>query len=313
MIKTLSSLLFLLFPFMLSAQDIVDDFNSLVLDPNWSWVREDRSHWTLTGEAMQITTQPGALNGIDYNNVKNLLLRPAPTGTMILETKVTFNPDSSYHNAGLVYYIDDDNYIRVSRGMDGWINGVWMEWEKDGATTFFYVDSVTASTVYLRLSRTNDTFFYASYSLNGTEWYYIGSETLTYSGTPRVGLQAANGAGIIATTTRIPASFDYFTSKLVTSIESPQQNNGFSIRSIYPNPASNTTDVTIQISGSRRELVSLRLLDLNGRVIRSHVIPLYENVDATSVIETTGLPSGRYIIDVRSESERIVRSLVIHK
>ena len=258
----------------LFAQGFDDEFNSLIMKSGWTWTREDLSHWQFTGTQLQITTQPGALNGMQYNDVKNILLQPAPTQTFRFETKLTFHPDSSYHNAGLIYYFDDDNYVRVSRGIyhpnaGANINGVWMEWEINGIPDMVFVDSISMDPIHLRLSRTNGTYFFASYGPDGTIWRKISDATILYTGSnARVGLQAANGQGVLATTSRIPARFDYF-HVLVTSTEEVPQAGAASpaIVRMYPQPLPMGSVATIQYTLPHASDVSVHLTDLLGRTV----------------------------------------------
>jgi len=258
------------------AQNFDDEFNSMIMKTGWSWTREDRAHWQLTGTALVITTQPGALNGMDFNDVRNILLQPAPAVTFRFETKLTFSPDSIDHNAGLIYYINDDNYIRVSRGKyrpsnGPDINGVWMEWEVNGMPDIVAIDNITLNPVHLRLSRTDGTKFFASYSSDTINWQPIHGAIINFIGGPaKIGLQAANGQGSMVTAARIPAQFDYFHTINTPINEIPTAGaEQPSIQRLYPQPLTQGANAILQYSLPAGADVMVRMTDLLGRAIWS--------------------------------------------
>lgn len=298
--------------FIAAAQS--DEFNSRKLGNQWSWIRENPVNWLFTSTELEIRTEAGALEGTSYNNVKNILLQDAPAGTFRFETKLLFYPDSMFHNAGLIYYIDDDNYIRVSRGMYGTsTNGVWMEFEVNASPIMTTVNDITAPVVYLRLSRTNDTVFAATYSLDGVTWRLIGQETLHFpKRMARIGLQAANGYGILATPKSIPARFDYFRFA-VTGVEdhlAPQPSTSRIIGN-YPNPFTATT--TILYSVKRSGIATLEIVDGYGRVVRALTKDFKTPGTYTRTFTDTGLPTGTYFARLKTTDGITVRPLLLLK
>jgi hypothetical protein len=99
-----------------------DDFNSSTLGSQWSWVREDNTHWSLTAASgyMRITTQAGDIFGTG-NTAKNILLQNAPVGDWSIVTKLTFpaKPSQNYQQSGLIVYQNDDNYVKLIRIYSG--------------------------------------------------------------------------------------------------------------------------------------------------------------------------------------------------
>ena len=98
-----------------------DDFDGELKD-GWDWTNNDPTNWSLDARKgyLQITTQRGELWGASWhrpvgNNLKNLLLRNAPKGDFEIITKVDFAPTFFHHQASIVVYQDNDNYIRLSR------------------------------------------------------------------------------------------------------------------------------------------------------------------------------------------------------
>ncbi|EFH85759.1 family 43 glycosylhydrolase [Ktedonobacter racemifer] len=87
-----------------------DEFNGR-LGPQWSWAHEDAIRHTFVNGQLSIT-----INGDLYrnqNSATNLLLENQPAGNYMMETKLTFDPNTNYQQAGLLIYSDDDHYIKV--------------------------------------------------------------------------------------------------------------------------------------------------------------------------------------------------------
>lgn len=87
-----------------------DEFNG-TLGPQWSWIREDPSKHGFTGGQLSITVNGDLYR--DANNATNLLVENQPNGNYVMETKITFDPNQNYQQAGLLVYSDDDHYIKV--------------------------------------------------------------------------------------------------------------------------------------------------------------------------------------------------------
>ena len=291
-----------------------DDFNGDVLQSEWSWLREDPSTWQLDDGWLTITTQRGALNGTEFNNVRNVLLQPAPVDAIIrMETRLQFTPTWTYHNAGLIYHIDDDNYIRVSRGIFPNVNGVWMEWEIDGETHFDVVEPVPDEEVYLRLSRTDDSVFLASYSIDGSHWYAIGKETLHFpSGTAKAGLQAANGDGLAAQGPSILARFDYFGMK-PTAVSRPQAGvEGFSILQVYPSPLRGGETIAATLRLDAPADLRWYVSDLLGRrITATQSVGMVEAGSPTLTISIPAASPGVYILHVMATHRRAMQRILL--
>ena len=94
-----------------------DEFNSLTLNPRWSWVRPPMtSTYGLTGTTFRFDTQAADL--FEGSNNASVLVEDAPRRDYIVETKVNLNvpPEGCCFNfvqAGLVIYGNDDNFIKL--------------------------------------------------------------------------------------------------------------------------------------------------------------------------------------------------------
>lgn len=251
---------------------VYDDFTGDELDPVWTWVREHPSHHALIPDYLVIRTERGALNGVEYNNVNNILLQDVPSdGIIRMETLLLFTPEYWYHNAGLIYRVDDDNYVRVSRGIYPDVNGVWMEWEVDGSTDFHFVNDIRSDTTWLRLLR-NGSEYVAYYSLNGTDWSEIGREVLNFpSGTTQAGLQAANGDGLAAQGGQLTAMFDYFGMQPTAVSRTDALPSNLRILSVHPQPLQTGAEAVTTFRLDRAAAVQLQMTDLLGRRVASAV------------------------------------------
>ena len=88
---------------------------SKALDKDWRFVREDKADWRLEGGNLQLLAQPTNIWGNKNNGTENFLLRALPGPTSTVEVTVDFNPRKEYEQAGLMLYVDDDNYIKFDR------------------------------------------------------------------------------------------------------------------------------------------------------------------------------------------------------
>ena len=96
------------------AEDYKADF-SKALDGGWSFVREDKAEWRLKDGNLELLAQPTNIWGKANKGTKNFLLRALPGATSSVEVTVDFTPKKEYEQAGLMIYLDDDNYIKFDR------------------------------------------------------------------------------------------------------------------------------------------------------------------------------------------------------
>ncbi|HZR40680.1 MAG TPA: family 43 glycosylhydrolase [Ktedonobacteraceae bacterium] len=87
-----------------------DEFNG-TLGMQWSWLHEDATRHSLANGQLSIIVNGDLYR--DSNNATNLLVESPPSGDYMIETKLTFDPDTNFQQAGLLIYSDDDHYIKV--------------------------------------------------------------------------------------------------------------------------------------------------------------------------------------------------------
>jgi len=214
----LSLILFLILCSAAETVALCDYFDSSTLDPRWSWVREDPTHWSLTDYPgyLSIRMQHGDPYGTCNNN-RNTLLQPAPTDNFEAVTCVTFNPTLNYQQAGLIVYQDTDNYVRLTR----------LHYEKGGGVQFFKEvgASTTAkavgcdlTTTYLKIKKQDGTYT-GYWSADGTNWNQVYQYTDVHLSNLKVGLAAFLGPSY----TEIPANFDYICIAPIDTAQTPPE------------------------------------------------------------------------------------------
>lgn len=325
--KTTFVLTFLLLILAVDIQaQFSDEFDGTELTAGWSLLRESPSNWRLSGGELTIWTEPGALNGKSFNNVRNLLLQPLNLGwNFKMETELRFEPYYTLRNAGLLYYIDDDNYIRVSRGINEGHNDIWMEWEIDGETHFTYANAEVGTLenplleFRLRLSRSSGKYFSADYQINTvaggwTSWISFASERIDFSAPEiRIGLQAANGDGLMAATSPVPAEFNYFHYNTSTSVRPLRESAvTFTIDAVHPSPAATGSLLTIQVSTDRAASLQWRMTDILGReVISSQPFGYRASGTHTIPVPTGSLSPGVYLWQITAGDSRATRRILL--
>jgi len=185
------------------------------LDPSWTWVRQDPDA-TVTGGNLVWPTQAADLVGEGAANSAGVLLRDAPAGNWVVETKVSIDLGvdtvRNYQQAGLVIYANDDDFARLSH-VAIWNTrqieyGRELVWE--GRTSYGgMVEGPPADTTWLRLAHRVDPAngeheYRAAYSRDGRHWDWGGVWTFPAGPAPRIGLISHGGD-----TPQATAVFDY--------------------------------------------------------------------------------------------------------
>lgn len=193
-----------------------DYFDSTTLDPRWSWVREDPTHWSLTEHLgyLRITTQRGDLYQTN-NDGKNLLLTPAPSGDFEVTTCVTINPSTNWQSARLFIYQDDDNHFELQRTPLGG-QEVHFTKEEKGSSESHSV-SCDLTTVYLKITKQNSTYT-GYWSTDGSSWTKVYQYKDIKFSNLKIGFSAYNGR---SSAPEIPADFDYICVAPIGAVPTP--------------------------------------------------------------------------------------------
>jgi len=190
-----------------------DEFRGNALGAGWTFVRPDAAV-TVAGGRLNWPVQGADLTGTSNN--AGVLLRDAPKGRWIAETKLTLplgeDTVRNYQQAGLIAYVNDDLFARLDVVAIWNTRQVEFGYEIPYAGALSYGGNIAGTpgleTTWLRLAHRTDAGgeheYRAGVSRDGRHWTWGGVWTLPANTTPRIGLVAHGGANPPVT-----ASFDY--------------------------------------------------------------------------------------------------------
>jgi regulation of enolase protein 1 (concanavalin A-like superfamily) len=211
--------------------ELFDTFDGkLALD--WKVLRPDPTHVSLkkVPGSLVITTQQGSIHGKEKDDAlsqgrlaKNIHLVDIPfskEADWVATTCVNgFVPDTTYQQAGLIVYTDDDNYFKWAYEFN---------WRKGDGQTFHVVAETEGDPVHdqpeksesglkrywLRLTKKGDRYEY-SWSSDGKKWTEAGVKAWGDGQPRRVGLIAKNGGNKDAK--ELDAAFEFFELRLLSA------------------------------------------------------------------------------------------------
>ncbi len=202
-----------------------DEFNDKQLDPAWSWVRTPDGQED--GGAYNWPVQQADIVGEGDANSASVLLRDAPVGDYTVETKLNIDLGTdavrNYQQGGLIAYVDDDLWARLSHV------AIWNTRQTEFGKEMPFSDSTSFGgmligppdeTTWLRLSyrvdpKNGEHEFRAATSRDGRRWIWGGTWTLPAGTQPRIGLislgkQAPDDDPATPDDPSATARFDYF-------------------------------------------------------------------------------------------------------
>jgi beta-xylosidase len=191
-----------------------DEFSGSQLGAGWTWIRQD-SNATVSGGSLNWPTEATDLVG--SANTAGVLVRQAPRGDYVAETKLTLDLGvdavRNYEQAGLVVYAGDDNFARLDSVAIWNTRQIEYGREMPYAGSLSYggiVEGAPAPTIWLRVAhttnpQTGEQDFRAGWSRDGLTWEWGGTWTFGAGTTPRIGLVSQGGNNPSVT-----AMFDYF-------------------------------------------------------------------------------------------------------
>jgi hypothetical protein len=169
----------------------------------------------VVGGALRWPVTATDLVGTGAANTAGVLLRDPPAGDYIAETRLTLDLGEdtvrNFQQAGLIAYVDDDRFARLSSVAIWNTRQVEFGYEIPFAGRAVFGGTIVgtpAPTVWLRLAHSRDASgeheFRAGVSRDGRRWTWGGVWTFPAGTNPRVGLVAHGGAEPPAV-----AEFDY--------------------------------------------------------------------------------------------------------
>lgn len=185
-----------------------DEFNSTYLDPTWYWQNENPLNWSLSESPgkLQIISTEGCIP-----DAENVLLRQTDLQDYIVTTKVEFNPTNNFQQAGLIFYGDKYNRIKLSVVYnDEQFSGQIVEFVLvvDGVRTHRYqVAADLTQAVYLKIEKQGNNYT-GHYSFDNLNFTAFPTANASQSSLSEIGLYANNSCYF--NLPDIPAKFDFF-------------------------------------------------------------------------------------------------------
>ncbi len=193
-------------------QDPSDEFDGSSLNVcRWSQiVRHQPGGYTVGDGKLTLPAAHGDFFANAPNNNPNILLQPAPAGPWTMTTRLTFDPNENYEQAGLLVYGDDANYVKADYV---YANGRGLEFLREANNTAagfggFVNISTQPTTVDMRIT-SDGTTLRAYYRFAGGPWTPYGEPAALASvPTPKIGVYANDSNATV--TSRNDAVFDFF-------------------------------------------------------------------------------------------------------
>lgn len=182
--------------FLLAAADgkvmLEEEFDGK-LNADMEWVREDKNEWRIEDGKLIVRSQPGGVWG--HNNAKNVLLFKAlPSQDMAARVTVAHEPKEKYEQAGLLWYIDDDNFVKlISEQIEGKMYIVLAR-EVGGRGKVVSKIEVPAANLELRLKVESDGVTGQWRLKDGDEWSNCDKFVFEAKGQPRFALFTQSGS-----------------------------------------------------------------------------------------------------------------------
>ena len=164
-----------------------------LLKPGWEWVREDKSEWRIDDGKLVVRSQFGRIwAGADAKNL--LIFRPLKSPAMAAVVSVAHEPKEKWEQAGLLWYVDDDNFVKlISEQIDGKMYIVTAR-ELDRRGKVVGKIEVPSANVELRLKVESKQVTGQWRPDDKSDWIDAGTCEFTAEGTPRFGIFTQNGA-----------------------------------------------------------------------------------------------------------------------
>jgi hypothetical protein len=133
--------------------DYNDEFNGSSLDPKWSWYNPPQAFdvGVTTPGQIHIVSNNGCNFGSGGSN--GTILYQNLSGSCVLQTKVTANPDGGWEKTGIMFFNDQGNWSSLKYQTEG-SPVVEVAVMIGGSFNNFATVTVPAGTYYLRVIRT---------------------------------------------------------------------------------------------------------------------------------------------------------------
>ena len=159
------------------------------LEKGWTWVHEEPTAWMISDGNLKLRTLPGTLWG-DLNNAHNFLLRSVENfeAGLVTRVKVTNAPQLMGEQAGLIWYHDDDNYIKlVKESLEG-VQWIVLAREEGGQAVLIDKTRISVETAELRLVLQDGKVLGQFRNSPEDDWQQVGECPLVGEVVPKIGL-----------------------------------------------------------------------------------------------------------------------------
>jgi hypothetical protein len=174
-------------------EDSFDEF----LDSDWIWVHSAPEGWRIEQGSLFLLTEPGGFFQ-EEDDGKNILVRALPQSPepLLVEVGITLHPEGKYENAGIILYVDDDNYVVVNK--ESYANEepslrLQVVYELNGEARIPHDTAYDPAHVILgmRIAESKVTGLYRSST--SEPWTVLGSVPYPGGGVPRIGVKTTYG------------------------------------------------------------------------------------------------------------------------
>ena len=173
-------------------RDLLAESFDGALPANWRWVRESPSEWRIRDGKLAVRSQPGKVWG--GNDAKNILLvKPSQFDKVAASIGVVHRPKELWEQAGLLWYVDDDNFVKlVSEHIQGKMYVVIASEERGRGEVFGKID-VPTSDLQLRLRIEGDRVTGQWRLKTEDAWQDVGTCSFPVEGNRHFGIFTQNG------------------------------------------------------------------------------------------------------------------------
>jgi regulation of enolase protein 1 (concanavalin A-like superfamily) len=298
--------------FQISPDEVVapapsDEFDGPTLNKcRWGViVRENPAGYRIAGGQLQVDIPNGDIYGTGNSGPANFIMQNAPSGDWTVQTKLDGSQmNEQYQQAGLIAYLDDDNYLKFDYIVDNTagqpvVRRIEFRSEIGGAVQNPQPQAtqLTNAIWHLRLVKMGNVYT-ASYSADGVTWTTF--ETLTNAAVAtslKVGLFSLGAAQMASKT----VSFDYFhvsagdtVAPVTTAAVSGPVTNGW-----YTGPA--TVTLTAVDSGG----VASTSYRVDGGAWTTYIAPFEITGDGVRNVEFRSTDTAGNVEEIKSVPVRI--------
>ncbi|MHB8898991.1 MAG: beta-xylosidase family glycoside hydrolase [Thermoguttaceae bacterium] len=166
------------------------------LSPDLEWIRQDKKDWRLKDGRLEVLSQAGRIWG--GNDAENLLLVEAlPAKAMAARVTVAHEPKELYEQAGILWYVDDDNFVKlISEQIEGKMYIVLAR-EVAGRGKVISKIEVPGANLELRLKVEPDGVTGQWRFKDTDDWSSCDTFVFEAQGRPRFGLFTQNGSATV--------------------------------------------------------------------------------------------------------------------